>query len=97
MKNELSPAGCRVDVFLKRLKAHSPVMKLGYGIDEVSKRPPQPIQPPDNERISPSKVAESPCKPFALRFGARDPIGKDPAAAGFLKRVKLESKGLIMG
>jgi hypothetical protein len=38
MKDQLSSAGCGVDVFLQALKAYYPVMKLGYGVNEVSKR-----------------------------------------------------------
>src|SRR5215212_599033 len=71
MKDKLSPAGCRVDVLPKGFKPHSPVMKLGYGVNEVSKRPTKPIKPPDYKRISFSKVAESLCKPLPFSFGTR--------------------------
>ena len=47
MKDELSPAGCCVDVLLKGLKSHSCVMKLGYGVDKVYEGAAEPIKPPD--------------------------------------------------
>jgi hypothetical protein len=56
MKDQLAPAGCRIDVFLQRLEAHAFLMKLSYGIDQVSKRAAKLIQSPDNEGIPYSKV-----------------------------------------
>ena len=44
-------------------------MKRGDGVNEVSVGPAKPIKPPDNERISCSKVAESLCEAFAFSFG----------------------------
>jgi hypothetical protein len=38
MKHELSATGCRVDILLKGFEAYSPVMKLSYGVNQVSER-----------------------------------------------------------
>ncbi len=48
MEDQLSPTGCGVDTFLQRFETHSPLMKLGNGVDEVPERAAKPIQPPDN-------------------------------------------------
>src|SRR5215204_1048771 len=69
MKDKLSPTGRCIDVLLKGLKPHSPVMKLGHGVDEVSEGASKPVKPPDNEGISFSQVAESLCKAYLLLFG----------------------------
>ncbi len=36
MKDQLSPAGCGVDILLQGFEAYCPVMKLGYGVDQMS-------------------------------------------------------------
>jgi hypothetical protein len=51
MKDQLSPTGCRIDVFLQGFEAYALFSKLGYGIDEEPEGPAKPIQPPNYERI----------------------------------------------
>jgi hypothetical protein len=59
MKDQFSSAGCGIDVLGQALKAYPPFVKGSDGVDEVSQRPAQPIQPPDNEGVALSEVAES--------------------------------------
>ena len=51
MKDEFASTGCGIDVLLKALKPYSLVMKLSYGVNEVSEGASQPIKSPYNERI----------------------------------------------
>jgi hypothetical protein len=69
MKDEFSTRSCCIDVLPKRFKPYSPITKFGYRVIEVAKRPSGPVKPPDEKRISLSKVAESPSKAFPFRFG----------------------------
>jgi hypothetical protein len=60
-----------IQTLLPYLKPYSPIMKFGYRVNEVSKRPSEPVKPPDDKRISLSKVAESLRKAFPFRFRTR--------------------------
>ena len=68
MKDEFASTGCRVDVLSQGFKAYAPFLELSDGVDKVAKRASQPVQAPDNECISHSKVAECLRKAFPLSF-----------------------------
>ena len=57
MKDQLPATGCGVDVLCQGLKTNALVLKISDGVYEVSQRAPQPVQPPDNKRVSRSEVA----------------------------------------
>ena len=52
MKDQFATRGCSIDVLREGLKAHSPFLKLRYGVNEVSEGASQSVKPPDNKCVA---------------------------------------------
>jgi hypothetical protein len=63
----------------------------------MRQRPPEPVQPLDNERVPCAEVGERLAQAWPLSNGTRGSVGVELLAAGRRQRVLLEGEGLIEG
>jgi hypothetical protein len=55
-----------LDLFDERFKVNLALFKLSYKPDQISQISPQPIQPPNNERVAFTKALEASVEPVFL-------------------------------
>lgn len=55
----------------------------------------KPVQPPDDQRVALTEMAQGFVKANALGFGAGCRVGEDALASGLLQSVFLKIKGLV--
>lgn len=95
-QSPLSAGG--VEPVMQRLKADTALPQIGDDGDQMRQRPPQPIQPPNNERVTRSHGGEGVRQSLAAVLRARCPIHKNPVRAriaqgSFLKVQVLVTRG----
>jgi hypothetical protein len=52
VEDQLPAGGRRVDRLSDRTESDPTSVQSGHGLDEVLQGPPQPIEPPDNDRVA---------------------------------------------
>lgn len=63
LEHQPATRGCGVNCLLKAPESHSSFLKSFDCLNQVLERPPQTIQPPDNQRVTRPQVRESQIKP----------------------------------
>ncbi len=58
---------------------------------------PEPVEPPDDERVAGAQLVERLGQPGPLRLPPAHAVGEEPVAAGGGQRVELEVEGLLPG
>jgi hypothetical protein len=96
MKDQFATTGGGVDRLLQAFKPNSSLLKTSDSINQVSKRPSQPIQAPDNKGVTSPEVGECFCQSRAIVFCAADSIGVDLLTACLFEGIALEIKVLIV-
>src|SRR3954470_5814421 len=59
VKDELAATGRGVDVLLKGAKAHTPLLQLPDGLDEMRQGAAEPVESPHHERVARAKVGRA--------------------------------------
>jgi hypothetical protein len=97
VKHELAATGRGVDLLLEGAEANPALLQLPDGLDQMGERPPQPVQPPDNQGVAKAKVGEGLRETGAFRHGTRHGVRVDVLTAGSRQSVLLEVDGLVKG
>jgi hypothetical protein len=97
VKDELPTRCGGVDALGERAEADATLVEVRERRDEVLQRAPQPVEPPDDERVTGAEMVErlGEARPVTLRTGSG--VAEDAVAAGRCKRVELEVEGLFPG
>lgn len=71
--------------------------QTGHGVDEMAKRAPQAVEPPDDERVALAQVIEQPGELDAVIERAAGGVAEDPHAPCSGQRVVLQRELLLTG
>src|SRR4051812_2401630 len=97
VKNQLAAAGRGIDLLLQGAEANPALLQLFDRVDEVGEGAAEPVQPPDDERVTRSEVRERLGQTRPVGDRARDSIGVDVFAASNSECVLLERESLVKG
>jgi hypothetical protein len=97
MKHKLAAAGGRVYALRHARKPHAHGFQPLDDLDEMLQRPPQPIQPPDHQRVAVSQDFHELQQLRPLALGSALFLFVDPLAASGFQRIFLERQVLVVG
>jgi hypothetical protein len=80
VEDELAAGRRRVDALLQRAEPDAGVFELRDGLDELLERAPEPVEPPDDQRIARAEIVQRGRQPPAVGTGTADRVGEDPLA-----------------
>jgi len=95
MEDQLASARGGVDVLRQAAEPDLALLEFAHSLDEVSERPAEPVELPHHQRVALAGKRDRLREPRPLDVGTTGHVGKDLAAAGFLKRVALQIEILV--
>ncbi len=90
MEDQLVAAGGGVDLLLQGLEADAPLLEQRDGVDEVSERAAQPVEPSDDEGVAGAQEAKCLVQPRTHDLVAAGGVGEQAFTAGLSQGVLSE-------
>jgi hypothetical protein len=97
MKDELAARGGGVDGLLQAAEPDAAVGQAGDGVDQVTQRPPEAVEFPDDQGVAGAELVKDLFEGGAVGACAAGGLGEDPVAAGRGEGVDLKVWLLVGG